>query len=483
MTTATHLLVIDDEQSIRWVLEKTLSRMGYILHLADSAEQGWELLQQHPIEIALIDLNLPGEDGLSSMKKFLKKDPNLLIFIMTGQSTMRNTVEAMKNGAFDYITKPFDIDEIEELVEEASKRLVSRHQIAPSTPSLTQKGPSDLLVGQSKSMRNIFKAIGRVASKDVSVLILGESGTGKELIARSIHQHSLHHDGPFVAINCAAIPTDLLESELFGHEKGSYTGATEQKKGKLEQANLGTLFLDEIGDMPLLLQSKLLRVLQEKAFERVGGSKLISSDMRVIAATHRNLEEMVAKAQFREDLFYRLNVFPIHVQPLRQRKEDIPLLVAHFLKKGEKELAVCKKNISIEALEALTHYPWPGNIRELENVIKSLMITNVTDLITLEALPHNLLDQSPTLIDNTSLEEIIAQRLRPIVNDYVLQEGESLMALVLDQVERPLLQILLENTRWNQQRAAKILGINRNTLRKKIEMLNILKDTSASEMP
>jgi len=297
--------------------------------------------------------------------------------------------------------------------------------------------------------------------------------TGKELIARSIHQHALRADKSFVAINCAAIPSELMESELFGHEKGAFTGATERKRGKLEFASQGTLFLDEIGDMPMRLQSKLLRVLQEKQFERLGGHELITTDMRVIAATHQNLENLINKSQFRKDLYYRLNVFPVDIAPLRERREDIPVLVEHFLQKGSKEMAVGRKVVEPDALNVLARFAWPGNIRELENTVKSLMITNVTGTITLDSLPKNLFKSQSLADSEETLEDLAERKLEILVRDAVELDKDSLMAEVLPQLERPLLRLLLDKTKWNQQKAANILGINRNTLRKKIETLGL----------
>ena len=465
-----HILVLDDEHSIRWVLERTLAQAGYTPHLAADAPEARQLLRKYSIRLALVDINLPGMDGLSFTREILKEYPSLLTIVMTGQSTMYNTVEAMKAGAFDYVAKPFNIDEIEELVKRAL-RVPLRN---PETKRIKSgKKGDNLLAGQSKVMRDLFIAIGRVAATDLTVLIQGESGTGKELIARSIHRHSLRAEQPFVAINCAAIPSELIESELFGHEKGAFTGATERKRGKLELASRGTLFLDEIGDMPMRLQSKLLRVLQEKQFERLGGHELITTDMRVIAATHQNLEKLINNSQFRTDLYYRLNVFPVNIAPLRERREDIPVLVEHFLRKGSNEMAVGRKTFEPEALNVLARFSWPGNIRELENTVKSLMITNVTGTITLDSLPNNLFKRRPLADSEESLEEVASRKLESLVRDAVEFDTDSLMANVLPQLERPLLRLLLEQTKWNQQRAARILGINRNTLRKKIETLGL----------
>jgi len=327
---------------------------------------------------------------------------------------MYNTVEAMKVGAFDYLSKPFNINEVEELVKSALRV----PYLTSENKGLKKVKPADdFMTGKSKVMRNLYKSIGRVAAKDLTVLIQGESGTGKELIARSIHQHSLRSEQPFIAINCAAIPSELMESELFGHEKGAFTGATERKLGKLELASQGTLFLDEIGDMPLRLQSKLLRVLQVKQFERLGGHKLITTDMRVIAATHQNLGTLISKSKFRKDLYYRLNVFPIDIAPLRERREDIPVLAEHFLRKGSKEMAVSYKAIEPDALNVLTQFAWPGNIRELENTVKSLMITNVTETITLESLPKNLFKSQPITNSGETLEDLAERKLELMVKD------------------------------------------------------------------
>jgi two-component system nitrogen regulation response regulator GlnG len=476
-----HVLILDDEKSIRWVLEKTLTRANATPHLAATPTEAREILAQSPIDMAFIDINLQHESGLDFTREILQAYPSLLVTIMTGQNTMFHTVEAMKSGAYEYVSKPFDIQEIEEILQRGQTQMNNLRNARHSPSQLSRKEEGELLIGRSRLMRDLYKAIGRVAATNLTVLIQGESGTGKELIARSIHQHSERHEAPFIALNCAAIPSELLESELFGHEKGAFTGANDRKRGKLELVGKGTLFLDEIGDMPLKLQAKLLRVLQERQFERVGGNETLQAQMRVIAATHRQLEKLISEQAFRADLFYRLSVFPIQVPPLREHQEDIPLLVEHFLKRGKQELAVGRKSITEDAMEALVQYAWPGNIRELENIVKSLMITTVSAVITRDSLPHNLLRQTPTLDDQgESLEALATRKLAHIVPEFVLQRRENLMDEIMPQVERPLLQILLEETRWNQQRAARILGINRNTLRKKIEVLNIQRQSSAS---
>jgi len=464
-----HLLVLDDEKSIRWVLERTLTQSGYRVHLATDASEAHHLLNQYPIRLALVDINLPDQDGISFTQNVSTQFPKLMTIVMTGQGTMHNTIEAMKAGAFEFVTKPFDILQIEELVRQALK---VRHAEKRDSSDL-KSSSEELLVGQGPKMRELFKSIGRVASTELTVLIQGESGTGKELIAKTIHQHSNRAKGPFVAINCAAIPSELLESELFGHEKGAFTGAVERKRGKLEQAGNGTLFLDEIGDMPLKLQSKLLRVLQERQFERIGGQELLTTNMRVIAATHRDLEQLMQQEQFRTDLYYRLNVFPLSIPPLRERVEDLPLLVEHFLKRGAREMAVGSKSLSPEAMDALKRYPWPGNVRELENTLKSLMITNVSNFISLDSFPGHLMKKGKPVQESGNLEEWIEDKIAPLVREGITKNTDSLMQEVLQKVERPLLKLLLEETGWNQQKTSKLLGINRNTLRKKIETLRI----------
>lgn len=476
MSASIQVLIVDDEESIRWVLQQSFGKLGYTLHVATTAAEAQILLKTHPIDIAFIDIHLPDENGLSLMEAALKQFPHLLAIVITAQSTMHNTVTAMKMGAYDYLAKPFDLDDAEALLLQAADAVASRQGMEPQKPR-TSLEKEEALVGRSKAMHNLYKAMGRVASTDLTVLILGESGTGKELIVRSIHQHSSRAHQPLIALNCAAIPSELLESELFGHEKGAFTGATERKIGKLELANAGTLFLDEIGDMPQKLQSKLLRVLQEKTFERVGGHQELKTEMRVIAATHRNLQQSIEKGFFRTDLYYRLNVFSIELPPLRERREDIPGLVEHFLRKGEQELAVSQKRMAPQALAKLRRYHWPGNVRELENLIKSLMITNVTETIDLEALPQNILQNLPALPQaEHPLEDLVYAKIKPLVAEYVQQEGRALMELIMPQLERPLLRLTLEQTQWNQNKSAKILGINRNTLRKKMELLGLQKN-------
>ena len=468
------ILVLDDEESIRWVIEKTLGDAGYQMHFAASAEEAVLLMEHQPIDLALVDIHLPGDDGWSFLQRQQSRFPNLLVTIITGQSTMQNAVTAMKLGAFDYLIKPFDIDEIESLVERAVQAIrIARRHPAPAAPTLQEVGPEEPIVGKSRSVREIYKSVGRVADRDLTVLILGESGTGKELVAHAIHHHSSRAGRPFVAVNCAAIPRDLLESELFGHERGAFTGAQERKIGRIEQARGGTLLLDEIGDLPLELQAKLLRVLQELEFQRVGGTETLRVTARILTATNQDLREKVARGTFRDDLFYRISAFIIDCAPLRERSEDIPLLIDHFLRKGVRELSLPPRSLAPEATRALAGYGWPGNVRELENVVKSLMITAPSHLIGLADLPRNIVGGSDGEDPGRPFEQTVLRAWGATIQDYCEAGRSDLLHEVQAHVERPLIRQVLMQCGWNQVRAARILGINRNTLRAKMQSLNI----------
>ncbi|MBI4081852.1 MAG: sigma-54-dependent Fis family transcriptional regulator [Candidatus Lambdaproteobacteria bacterium] len=471
-----HILVLDDEESIRWVIGKTLNQPRYKLHFAGSAEQAARLVEQHPIDFALVDINLPGDDGFSFLTRERQRHPELLMAIMTGEGTMNNAVTAMKLGAFDYVTKPFDIDEVEALVSRAAQAIVLRRRHRGDAATLAPGGPAeDVIIGKSRSVREIYKAIGRVAATELTVLILGESGTGKELIARSIHQHSRHGEHPFIAVNCAAIPRDLLEVELFGHEKGAFTGAGDRRAGKFEGAGKGTVFLDEIGDMSLDLQAKMLRVLQEREFQRVGGLETLRLEARIVAATNQSIRESTAAGAFREDLYYRLSAFTIVSEPLRERRADIPLLVEHFLRKGTRELGLPARAITREAMARLTEYGWPGNVRELENTVKSLMILTGAPVIDVGDLPRNVLGQ-PGEPGAESAEQALGRLFAPQIEDYCEHGRTGLLQAVHAQVERPLIRKVMLKTGWNQVQAATILGINRNTLRTRLHALGLAKE-------
>lgn len=471
------ILVADDEESMRWVLSKALKRKGFEVDLAPDGRQALELIKDNCYDLAILDIKMPGINGLDLLDKVRELKGDLLVVIMTAEASMRNAVEAMKRGAYDYITKPFDLDVIDAIMEKVARARDIRGQVSNLKQELKERYQVEKnIVGNSPAMREIYKTIGKVAGSDVTVLIQGESGTGKELVARAIHFNSGRLGRPFVAINCAAIPRELLESELFGSEKGAYTGAGERKQGKFEQASQGTLFLDEIGDMPLELQAKILRVLQEQEVTRIGGSQNISVDVRVVAATNQMLIEKVRRKEFRDDLYYRLNVVPITIAPLRERVEDIPLLAQYFLNRTCTEMSLPVKRISEEALELLTAHTWPGNARELENTIKRAVILSNDPLLTsldFAGLAERASVEPQSASPEASLEEIVDTKLRACMHGIEKLDKGEIHAMVLEQVERPLIRFILEKTRWNQVRTADILGINRNTLRKKITELGI----------
>jgi two-component system nitrogen regulation response regulator GlnG len=470
------ILVADDEESMRWVLSKALRKKGFTVDLAKDGDEALALIQADVYDLAILDIKMPGISGLDLLDKVREMKSDLLMVIMTAEASMKNAVEAMKRGAYDYITKPFDLDVIDAIVEKVSRAREMTTQVTLLKEELKDRYQLEKnIIGNSPAMRDIYKIIGKVAPSDVTVLIQGESGTGKELIARAIHFNSRRLGKPFIALNCAAIPKELLESELFGFEKGAFTGAIERKLGKFEQANGGTIFLDEIGDMPLDLQSKILRVLQEKEITRTGGNQNIPVDLRIVAATNQDLEEKVRIKTFREDLYYRLNVVPIRLVPLRERMEDTPLLVDYFLIKICAELETPVRRCDNAAYQLLTRYSWPGNVRELENTIKRAVILSSDPILTPADFPGLRMQSEGERVQNEelSLEGLVDVKLRSCFTNMDKMENGDVYSMVLGQVERPLIRFVLEKTRGNQVRAADILGINRNTLRKKIQELGI----------
>ncbi len=470
------ILVADDEESMRWVLSKALRKKGYSVDLAADGNQALRQVREQSYDLVIVDIKMPGMSGLEFLDKARELRPDLLVVVMTAEASMKNAVEAMKRGAYDYITKPFDLEVIDAIIEKVSRARDVSNQVTLLKQELKDRYQVEKnIIGNSTAMREVYKTIGKVAGSDVTVLIQGESGTGKELIARAIHFNSSRLGKPFVAINCAAIPKDLLESELFGSERGAFTGATERKTGKFEQANHGTIFLDEIGDMPLDLQAKILRVLQEQEITRIGGSQNLSVDVRVVAATNQELQERVRNREFREDLYYRLNVVPINLAPLRERSEDIPALVEYFLERTCAELEIPTKQCAPEAMDLLCSYGWPGNVRELENTIKRAVILSGDPLLT-SADFTGLTNRQETIHavpQEQSLESLVEGKLRSSMNGIEKLDKGDIYDRVLEQVERPLIRFVLEKTRGNQVRAADVLGINRNTLRKKISELGI----------
>jgi two-component system nitrogen regulation response regulator GlnG len=469
------ILVTEDEDSLRRVLQKALGDEGYWVQTVGTGEMARSALTNTPFDVALMDIKLPDIDGLDLLKELKENGVDTAVIVMTAQNTMRNAIGAMKNGAFDYITKPFDLDEILLLVKRAiDSRKLSRDFRELKEEVKKRFEPGVNIIGTSSSMQSVYKMIGQVANTQATILILGESGTGKELVAKTIHYNSPRWNQPFVAVNCAAIPRDLLESELFGHEKGSFTGALDRRLGKFELAEGGTLFLDEVGDIPLDLQTKLLRVLQDHEYSRVGGRDMLKADVRILAATNQDLEKAVKEKRFREDLYFRLKVIPIQLPPLRERRGDIALLIGYFIDKINREMGIQISGVSPDAQKLLEDHSWPGNVRELENtLIRAAVLSPGPILFPKDFTLQNRPAAATLEVDQLSLEEIIRHKL---VDYFRRMEGvdvDNLYSLVIERVERPLIELTLKKTRGNQIRAAQILGINRNTLRKKITDLRI----------
>ena len=469
------ILVTEDEESLRFVLQKALEADGYFVQIAANGATARRLLAEHHFDVSLMDIKLPDIDGLELLKEFKESGIETAMIVMTAQNTMRNAIGAMKNGAFDYITKPFDLDEVLLLV----KRAVDSRKLTRDFRELKEEvkkrfEPGVNIIGTSSSMQSVYKIIGQVVDTQATILILGESGTGKELVAKTIHYNSPRWNQPFIAINCAAIPRDLLESELFGHEKGSFTGALDRRLGKFELAESGTLFLDEVGDIPLDLQTKLLRVLQDHEYGRVGGREVLKADVRILAATNQDLEKAVKEKRFREDLYFRLKVIPIHLPPLRERRGDIALLIGYFIDKINREMGIQVSGVSPDAQKLLEEHSWPGNVRELENtLIRAAVLSPGPILFPKDFTLQNKPTTASLDVDQLSLEEIIRHKL---VDYFRRMEGvdvDNLYSLVIERVERPLIELTLKKTKGNQIRAAQLLGINRNTLRKKITDLRI----------
>jgi len=468
------ILVADDEESIRWVLSKSLTKQGFEVDLASNGKDALLMSRKQSYDLAVLDIKMPGLSGLELLSKFREECPLALVVIMTAESSMNNAVEAMKRGAYDYLTKPFDLEALDAIIFKAQKAADISAEVSLLKQEIKNHYQLErTIIGQSPPMQKIYKVLGKVAPSDVTVLIYGESGTGKELIARAIHFNSSRLGKPFIALNCAAIPRELLESELFGHEKGAFTGATERKLGKFEQAKEGTLFLDEIGDMPLELQAKLLRVLQEKEITRTGGNTTIQVNTRIVAATNQDLRDKVQRKEFREDLYYRLNVVPLELPPLRDRREDIPNLIDYFLVKAGEEYNTSATGLDKEATDLLCNYAWPGNVRELENIIQRAALLSPDGLLNTTDFPSLVTGHDDRGNNGASLEGLINQKLQSSLAQIDLQDMNNLYEMVLHQMERPLINIVLEKTRGNQVKAADVLGINRNTLRKKIQTLNI----------
>ena len=469
------ILVADDDQAIRTVLTQALGRQGYRVRAAGNAAMLWRWVADGEGDLVITDVVLPDENGLDLVPRIRKLRPELRIIVMSAQNTLLTAVKATQRGAFEYLPKPFDLNELVAVVNRALTQPIASDGRVEKHDDADSELP---LIGRSPAMQEIYRTLARLVGTDLTVMIAGESGTGKELVARALHDFGKRRSGPFVAINMAAIPRELIESELFGHERGAFTGATQRHVGRFEQAEAGTLFLDEIGDMPLEAQTRLLRVLQEGEYTLVGGRTPIHTDVRIVAATHRDLRQLIRQGLFREDLFYRLNVVPIRLPPLRERSEDVPLLARHFLTLVAAE-GLPPKRLDEAALARLKEYRWPGNVRELENLVRRLAALYSQETIGVDVIEAELAETSPASpatepTTGESLSGSVERHLRDYFNAH--RDGlppSGLYDRVLREFERPLLSLTLAATRGNQIRAAQLLGLNRNTLRKKLRELDI----------
>ncbi len=463
--------LIDDDPSMLWVLERALGQAAFEVESFGNGDEALGALAQRTPAVLVTDVRMPGTDGLSVAERTRRERPDIPVIVMTAHSDLDTTVAAFEGGAFDYLAKPFDLDEAVELIRRAAHASVGSSR-APEAGAAEAQATGDAaqaggVVGQAPAMQELFRAIGRLARAPVTVLITGESGTGKELVARALHRHSPRAQRPFVAINTAAIPRELLESELFGHEKGAFTGADSARQGRFEQADGGTLFLDEIGDMPVELQTRLLRVLSEGVLHRLGGTTSRQVDVRIIAATHQDLKARVAQGEFREDLFHRLNVVRLPVPALRERHEDIPLLARHFMAQAAQELGIPRKHLSAEVERRLSDLDWPGNVRELENLCRWLTVMAAGNEIQPDDLPRELRDATPA--DTTDWEA----QLRRWAQSRLDEGNTGLVGVTTERVERVLIELALSRTAGHRQEAAHLLGWGRNTLTRKIQELGI----------
>lgn len=459
--------ILDDDSSIRWVLEKALQGAKLSTASFAAAESLWQALDTSQPQVIVSDIRMPGTDGLTLLERLQLHYPHIPVIIMTAHSDLDSAVSAFQAGAFEYLPKPFDIDEAISLVERALTHATEQSPAPVQEPQL--KTPE--IIGEAPAMQEVFRAIGRLSRSSISVLINGQSGTGKELVAGALHKHSPRKDKPFIALNMAAIPKDLIESELFGHEKGAFTGAANVRQGRFEQANGGTLFLDEIGDMPLDVQTRLLRVLADGQFYRVGGHNPVQVDVRIIAATHQDLELLVQKGGFREDLFHRLNVIRVHLPPLSQRREDIPQLATHFLASAAKEIGVETKILTKETAAKLAQLPWPGNVRQLENTCRWLTVMASGQEILPQDLPCELLKEPSSQHPAPKVTQDWQAALSEWIDQKLAEGNSDLLTQIQPAFERILLETALRHTQGHKQEAAKRLGWGRNTLTRKLKEL------------
>ena len=469
------ILVADDDRSIRTVLTQALARLGHEVRTTGNAATLWRWVSDGHGDLVITDVVMPDENGLDLVPRIHKIRPDLRVIVMSAQNTLHTAVKATERGAFEYLPKPFDLAELVRAVE----RALSAPRAAPKDGTDGDLDEQMPLIGRSPAMQEIYRVLARLMQTDLTVMITGESGTGKELVARALHDYGKRRNAPFIAVNMAAIPRELIESELFGHEKGAFTGATARATGRFEQAEGGTLFLDEIGDMPMEAQTRLLRVLQEGEYTTVGGRTPIRADLRIVAATHRDLRQLIRQGLFREDLFYRLNVVPIRLPPLRERTEDIPPLVRHFFAQGSRE-GLPLKFVDADGMARLRAYRWPGNVRELENVVRRLAALYAQETIGADVIDAELGEapESEPMAAAGARSESLSEAVERHLRDYFAAHSSGLPAdglykRVLQEVERPLIALTLASTKGNQINAAQVLGMNRNTLRKKIKELDI----------
>ncbi len=471
------VLIIDDDDQLRVSFERLLKEDGFSVETAPSGEVGLNLIKSKAPDLVILDMRLPGMNGLETFKRINALDPKLPVIIMTAFGTTETAIEATKMGAFDYILKPFDIPEMLSIIRQALEAARFMHSPIHMNAA-PDNAAREALIGRSKPMQDVYKAIGRVSPTDATVLIRGESGTGKELVARAIYQHSLRAEKPFLVINCVAIPENLLESELFGYEKGAFTGANHRRVGKIEQANRGTVFLDEIGDMPSSIQAKILRLLQEKSIERLGGRETIPVDVRIIAATNRNLEGALSEGRFREDLYYRLKVVTISLPPLREREGDIPLLAKYFLARSAAEFGMDNPGISRKAVSALGDYSWPGNVREMGNTLQKALIFNRGAPVAPEEIAQAISGMDVNgRPDPKATEESVSRWAREAL---MAKDTENLFESCMDRFAAILVSEALNLTGGNRSRAAKLLGLSRPTLHSKIDKFGLKMETSVS---
>jgi DNA-binding NtrC family response regulator len=458
------ILIIDDDESVAWVIEKTLSSIGYKIETESTIKSGLNRLDGKS-KVVILDLILPDGHGLDALKKIRANHPEVAVIVISAHGRMESTIEAMKQGAYDYLDKPFDIEELKIVVNKAYEDLLIRNELK-KLKAMHSETDSLQMVGRSKKMQKVFKEIGKVANKDITVLITGQSGTGKELVSRAIHSNSHRKDRPFIAINSASIPGNLIESELFGWKKGAFTGAMESRKGSIAAAEGGTLFLDEIGELDLNLQAKLLRFMQDMEYTPLGSNVAIKADIRIIGATNKNLKIACKKEQFREDLYYRFNVVEIKLPPLKDRSEDILPLCEHIITTSSKKYDTAYKELSEDAKTFLLSYSWPGNVRELENTLKRALILSDGSIID----KKDLMVSDPSIY---SMQDFLEDKLSKFLHQLSKLENGNLYESIISEVEKALINIIMKETKGNQLKASKLLGINRNTLRTKISEYKI----------